>query len=489
MANSLKELGDRLSGLVDKVKGALQNEAMRQLIAEDLGLPPGGSVPPANLPQDKLDSIAAYRSKANPDKEAFIQLVADVRAVYEAVRAFIASLGVSNVTTQNQLLYRLFDLFALNEVRVRAPGAFSLIQLLSAIVEDSSEVPQLTTDDLADERMFKALLLAVKFALSPFYYFLKVLSTKDSAAAKRASDRLFPHMLGALAYVQRKALDDSRLEYGWDGLVIPKKANPLVFERNSRTPFADGLAERMVTFGFPFAQAPTDTSSLRENLDITLAIIPASEQLDATHSISLEPGLLIGVSGEGRLEFKLNDRWKFALEASAKPAFSILLHSVFPPRITNGAGPTDLPLNVALLTIPDEQNITYAFPHAEETRVEIGQLAFSFSFDGHTGGVKGELRRGAIVIATKDQDGFLSNFLPKDGLRVPFNFGAGFLTDKGFFTEGNVPLLSGHSTGPLGGGSAAFVPLVTEPDALAGAGALSSAFVAAVAEGAMGAAR
>src|SRR5262249_2013431 len=165
-----------------KVKGALQNEAMRQLIAEDLGIPPGGSVPAANLPQDKLDSISAYRSKANPDKEAFIQLLADVRAVYEAVRAFIAGLGVSSVTTQNQLLYRLFDLFALNEVRVRAPGAFSLIQLFSTIVEDNSELPQLTTDDLAEERMFKSLALAIEFALSPLYYFVKVLSTKDTAA-------------------------------------------------------------------------------------------------------------------------------------------------------------------------------------------------------------------------------------------------------------------------------------------------------------------
>src|SRR5262245_50579902 len=194
MANTLKELGDRLSGLVDKVKGALENEAMRQLIAEDLGLPPGGSVPPANLPQDKLDSIAAYRSKANPDKEAFIQLLADVRAVYEAVRAFIAGLGVSSVSTQNQVLYRLFDLFALNEVRVRAPGIFSLIQLFSTVVEDSVEVPDLTTDDLAEERMFKAIALALEFALSPLYYILKILSAKDSAAAKRPSDRLFPHI-------------------------------------------------------------------------------------------------------------------------------------------------------------------------------------------------------------------------------------------------------------------------------------------------------
>src|SRR5215207_77564 len=151
MANTLKEVGDWLADLVDRVKGALEDEPMRQLIAEDLGLPPGGKVPKPTLPQDKLDSISAYRAKADPDKEAFVQLLADVRAVYEAVRAFVASLGVSSVTTQNQVLYRLFDLFALNEVRVRAPAVYAFVQLLSTMVEDSAEGPGLTTDDLAEE--------------------------------------------------------------------------------------------------------------------------------------------------------------------------------------------------------------------------------------------------------------------------------------------------------------------------------------------------
>src|SRR5580765_5983216 len=106
MASSLKEIGDFFSGIVDKVKDALQDDAMRQLIAEDLGFPPTGSIPKPDLPQDKLDSIAAYRSNANPDKEAFIQLLSDIRAVYDATRAFVAGLGISSVTTQNQVLYR-----------------------------------------------------------------------------------------------------------------------------------------------------------------------------------------------------------------------------------------------------------------------------------------------------------------------------------------------------------------------------------------------
>jgi hypothetical protein len=453
MANTLKEIGDWLSDIVDDVKGALEDEAMRQLIAEDLGLPPTGSVPKADLPKDKLDSISAYRSEANPDKEAFIQLLGDVRAVYESVRSFIASLGVSSVTTQNQVLYRLFDLFALNEVRVRAPSVFFFVQLLSTIVEDSSEGPGLTTDDLAEERFFKAIAKAMEFALSPTYYFFKMLSQPDSISAKRASDRLFPQIAGLVAYLQHEKqglpLADLRIIYGWDSFVVPKKDSPLDFIRPpGGTPQADAIAERMLTIGFPFSQTPSSESTTRESLDLTFAIIPEShgEHIENNPAFPIG-GLLIGVGGEGGMEIKLNDRWKFVLEASAKPAFSLFLRNGVPPRIENAHGPTNLPLNVALVTIPDAQNITYAFPDGDETHVEIGQLAFSFSFDGHKGGIKGELRRGAIVIATKDQDGFMSKFLPSDGLRVPFNFATGFSSDKGFFTEGDVPLLSGHSTG------------------------------------------
>jgi hypothetical protein len=468
MANKLKDVGDWLADVVDRVKAALTDDEMRQLIAEDLGFPPNGKVPKPNLPQDKLDSISAYRAQANPDKEAFAQLLADVRVVYDAVRDFVASLGVSSVTTQNQVLYRLFDLFALNEMRVRAPGLYAFVQLLATMVEDSAEGPGLTTDDLAEERFFKAIALALEFAASPLYYVFKVLSAKDAAAAKKFSDRLFPHVAGAVAYFQGKPLDDSRLEYGWDSLVVPKKDLPLDFTRTSLTPRADTLAERMLTIGFPFAQAPSSGGQLRESIDLTFAIIPESdgELVDPNNQSTLrEGGLLIGVGGEGGVEIQLTDKWKFLLEASAKPAFSLFVRHGRPPRITNGLGPTDLPLNVAVVTIPDEQNVTYAFPHPDETRVEIGQLAFAFSFDGRKGGIKGEVRRGAIVVASKDHDGFLATFLPKDGLRVPFDFGAGFATGRGFFTEGNVPLLSGHGAPPP-------APVAAMPDAaslLAGA--------------------
>ena len=80
-----KSIGDELADFVDWIKEQLEDEPIRRAIAEDLGLQPGESVPKANIPQEQLDGIARYRSQANPDKEAFIILLNDVRAVYESV--------------------------------------------------------------------------------------------------------------------------------------------------------------------------------------------------------------------------------------------------------------------------------------------------------------------------------------------------------------------------------------------------------------------
>src|SRR3954463_14753777 len=109
-----KAIGDELADFIDWVREHLEDDLVRRSIAEDLGLQPGESVPKANLPQERLDGIARYRSQANPDQEAFFILLSDVRAVYEACRSFISAFGVSNVTIANTLLYRMFDLAAVN---------------------------------------------------------------------------------------------------------------------------------------------------------------------------------------------------------------------------------------------------------------------------------------------------------------------------------------------------------------------------------------
>lgn len=437
MANSLlKSIGDGLADFIDSVREQLEDDLIRRAIAEDLGLQPGASVPQADLPQANLDGVARYRSQANPDKEAFIVLLGDVRAIYIACRQFIGAFGAGPVTVHNELLYRMFDLMAANYMRIKYPREYFLIQAVATLVDASAE---LVEEEAAFARVWKTLAKVVSFGLSPLYYLFKALGAEDEAAARRVSEGLFPQIAAALAL---GGVTDEII-YGWD--TLPDPAQPL----------ADAIAERALTVAFPLDADTPAGSDLAGALALTLGVIPASHGGPS--------GLLVSVGGSGEFEVALSSRWKFLLAASAQPSFSVFLDTKL-GNIT-GHGPTNAPLNVALVSVPDQGNVTYAIPDADGTRVEIGQLALAFGFDGTRGQIRAQALRCALVIATKDQDGFLARLLPADGLRVPFDFGVGFSSERRFFTEGGIQ----WPTGAGGGLPAPAQPLGGAPDADAGA--------------------
>src|SRR6188472_2296382 len=101
-SNFFKDVGDGIADFVDWVKEQLADEAVRKSIAEDLGLAAGESIEkPADQP---LSNVNAYRKNANPDKEAFIALLNDVRGLYDAVRVALSGFGTTNVTRVNSVV-------------------------------------------------------------------------------------------------------------------------------------------------------------------------------------------------------------------------------------------------------------------------------------------------------------------------------------------------------------------------------------------------
>ena len=546
-SNLFKQAGDWLAGFVDYVKKTLADEEIRKSIAEDLGLKPGESLQkPAN---QQLTAVDTYRSKANPDKEAFIILLNDVRALYQNVRNAVSGFGTTDTTRLNAIVYLLFDILAANYARLYTPTLYFAVQALGIIVEDTSA---LDDDPDAIERFFGAIARAEEFLLSPIGYTYLALKNgvQDGEHAQKFSDRIFPQIAILLILAKKlspslESVTTTDVSYGWEGrqddpslprlgiedlgglaeklqvlgdplaeyllhklpldkqqllnaysgsgqpveelrLALVDTINHLLSDANLYTkerfakvklapetrrtaeqalqdaelirsnktllmeaypdelsqnekPLADGISERMLTIAFPLGQNPSATSSLTESIGITLAIVPKTQAEQA--------GLFVAVNGSGKVEIPLSDKWKVAIEASADPAFSFLLEHDFWDFIP-ASGPTDLPLNVALVSIPDETDVTYAFPHPDETRIEIGQLAFSFAFDGRNGEIKAQALRCAFVLATKDHDGFLAKVLPSDGLRVPFSFGVGYSSAKHFFKEGGIDWPTGHTGSP-----------------------------------------
>jgi hypothetical protein len=436
-SNFFKDIGDELANFVDWVKDALEDEAIRKAIAEDLGLEPGQSI--QKPPAQQLNSVDTYRSKANPDKEAFVALLNDVRAFYQNIRNAISGFGNTDTTRINSIVYLIFDMLALNYARLYFPRAYALVQALSAMVEDSSAMDD---NPYAVERFFAAIGRAEEFALSPIGYTFRSLQigVEDEQRARKVSDRIFPQIatFALLAKSFHEILEPvttKEVIYGWDSLIKPDN------DDGPNTRQADIISERMLSIAYPFSQEPTDTADLSEALGLTMAIVPK------THSN--KPGLQIGINGTGEVEYPISEKWKVALRASATPAVSFLIKAEDWNFDFGAQTPTDTPLSVALMSIPDETDVSFALPDSNETRIEIGQLAFSFFFDGTSGGIKAQALRCALVIAAKDQDGFLAKILPKDGLRIPFNFGVGFSTDKKFFTEGNIDWPTGQASLPV----------------------------------------
>jgi hypothetical protein len=316
-SNFFKDIGDELAKFAKWVKDTLADEAMRKSIAEDLGLEPGQSI---QKPADQeLNSVDTYRSKANPDKEAFVALLNDVRALYQNVRTAISGFGSSDVTRVNSIVYLVFDMLAANYARLYLPRTYAAIQALSAMVEDYSAL-----DDrpFVVERFFAAIARAEEFLLSPIGYTFQTLKQgiESEQRAKKVSDNVFPHIAAFLLLAGKlsdslEPITTKEVIYGWDSLDAPVPWPPTA-DNPPRTTRADQISERMLSLAFPFSQA-TSTGGVSELFGATLAIFHRGH--------SDEPGLEIGLSGTGEAEFQLSERWKVALQASATPSVSMVL--------------------------------------------------------------------------------------------------------------------------------------------------------------------
>ena len=433
-----KEIGDKLADFIAWVKEKLADTDVRREIALDLGLQPGESIPDANLPEDKLDSIERYRSQANPDKEAFFILLNDVRAVWEAARAFIRSLGVSEITALNQTVYLLFDTLALNYFRLRHPKLYFAAQLLDAMAEDSSAIDE---SEYTIERFFRSLARVEEFLLSPIGYLYESIwfGVQDEAEARKLSERTFTHLAAFL--VMAKSIDavasfgTKEVILGWDSLI---KADPSPGDQ--KTPKADEISERMLSFALVNREKDKTTGKeIKTSIDVSLAVVPQS------HGAS---GFFISVGGGGQVETPVSDKWRLRAEFSSPSSAAFLIQKDLKNDkwLFAADGPNEARAIFSIVSTPDQSGVTYKIPDADGTRVELGQLSFSIVLAADKTELKAAVKDCALVLVTKDNDGFIGSLIPDDGVRIPINFGVGYSEAKGFFTEGNIPFVSGRST-------------------------------------------
>jgi hypothetical protein len=402
------------------VQETLGDDEVRKTLLEDVGLEPTNPPPKPNLPQDKLDSIGRYQQTADADRAAFESTLSDLKAVFDSVRSFIASFQLSPALV-GEVTSRFLNLLALNYLRLRQPHVFVVANLLS-FVEDT--VSPHASGKVAWSR------IGSLFQDGFFYVLDRVWGQVDTEEkAQNRSDFYFAALAATAAFMFK---EHARTLYGWD-------AAP-----ESTSTVGDRISKRMLSTVVFTGKIDPGTGE--------------SEQIKASF-LFLTPqqggqGLYLALGGGGQIEEELSEDWKMTVKLSSGAAVDMTFGGDKKFTITGPlGGPPDIPRQRRPAIDPDETNRSFVLPSDSDTHIDIGNIALTAAVNANAidiGALDAEIKLSindcAVVIATKDNDGFLSSLLPAEGLRLPFNFGIGASRKRGLFTEGNVPFLSGRST-------------------------------------------
>lgn len=393
----------------------LADSEVRKAVSADLGLEPGQTAP--NLPQERLDSIARYRQNADPDKQALLTVVADIAAVFDAILAIAEAVDAGGDEAKKELGYRLLNLLLLNYVRQHHLILYKVGQL-AGFIEEAGETH--TNDQIFLERVPDLFAGIRNFFEQRF----GKLDTADQA--KIWSDNLFPIIAGLLAVLGSKEeagklkgipalLATKNVIYGWD-------AAP-----GSSTPAADELSQRALSIAFEYIKKENSGAETEGALNLTLLFVPRSDG---------GPGLFVSLGGVGEIEAPLSEKWRLKLTCSTAGTLDFLIG----PDAAAG-GSTEARAALVVETANDIAGQSYVIPGKKQTRLEFGRLSFSGEISAHGADFKFSTGQSALVIDTaNDADGFISETMPAEETRIPFNFGLGVSSKRGLYLEGGSGL-------------------------------------------------
>jgi hypothetical protein len=348
-------------------------------------------------------------------------------------------------------------------LRARHPGLFRVLGLLTLItpaetapaqpmVVDGANVIRLARsgDRLHLERLGALLELALP-KLSEHYLPNQV----DTAAdAHESARRLFP-LLQLLAHTLGLRTRKDRFEVG------PQVSPEPPLEVNDEHHHLDDDA---VEEDVPQTPLPVNITPYLESGQPRLFVVlpgqahdgvatPTRFALAMRLSSARHPGAARGLLVEllGQLAFtETRGGWSIALESEGRlPALVIGPDGV---ALTPGApGGTAARAHLSVEREAQAGPSAFVLGASTGTRLEIGAVQFGADLRA-TGtdcvaALNLDARSGTLVIAPADADGFLSFFLPADGLRANFDLGLALSSDKGLTLRGSAGL---ETTVPVG---------------------------------------
>jgi hypothetical protein len=453
--NLLQRLAGVVVDFIEFVGETLGEAAAREAVIKDLGGKPGaGAADPPVFPTAALESIKAYRDAAQPSLEAELSVVSDVLVLLDAIASLVEVLGLDdNFATAEQLHQSLFDLLASNYVRLRWPRLFLILQGVATIDEITSVYGGGSNGVVNIGASFWALF---RFLIDPG----RTLSHLEPGAgpqpptifSERSVDGLMRLGAAALGWMHGnekwKDITGDML-VGWDapGLDLASPVPPRK---------ADVIANSLMSFSFsPHVGDFENDAEDAEPLLLTLGYVPGDDG-----------GSFLFIAFGGHLEYDvpLGEHWTFSVKLRSDAGVAVTLG-----HPSSFAGPFDdanFAASVGWASKPDETtSLSYVIPvpGLAGTRIDVGHLALSLALTIGGAEVRATIADSALVIDSKDADGFIRKLLGGTPLRLPFSLTLGYGSAHGRIIEVSLPSGSPSGSGvqnsPLGGEGAAGTPI------------------------------
>jgi hypothetical protein len=369
-------------------------------IFRSMGLDAGGSPIFSSSDQSRLTSIDAYINKNEEDAtiEDFVSAVLDVQAIFNAISDFVGA-GSGGPYADDHIATAIIEFAMLDALRIRYPVAHRIWSLLDVL------------DNLSQTEGG-----IVRFSDTIISFVKEFFASHDNdteTAGRRLSDVYFLVASGALSFIPffKQIV---RAEYGFDA------------PDSSPTPNADRISKRTLTVSI---------SGKTKN--------PVGDEVEGTQYFSFDfipkdtsgAAFQIGVEGDAKISVPVGNGWKAEMEITSG---SIFLRMGSRAGVYGNATDGSVTLSLKRDLASETQN-KQVIGNMKGSRLELGGVEIKAKASAENFEGKLEIKDCALVVMQGDN--FLTQVMPKDGIRAEFGLGIGYSFQRGLFIDGGSGIM------------------------------------------------
>ena len=388
--NVFQKIAGFFKDVVEWVEATFSDPELAREAREDLGMNADSPATPQAVDPAVRQKIDEFLAKEDVDELALAATFAQIGSLADTIMTFADAVKADGVDAAD-VFWLIFKVWAADSLRVRNPSAYAICVLAGLLLEDDEILPQL--DPAPVTRLLKGEAGGED---------AEALVNRISAAAGTVVvllDQMVKPVGGTIDAM-----------YGWDpepgtapeAAVAASRALSVVFH----IPGAEGIAPML-----------------------TLVAVPTADG---------GPGLLLSLGARLRIEHETATA-TYTTDLGAAGAFSLFFRfsTEDPGFRVFGPGVPSIDIGVAPKTTEGDPFLVFGTSNA--TRLEIGAFSYGIELGADAAGFKTYVRKGKLVIALGDGDGFLSK-LPGGSIEVPFELGLIADTSAGVRFDGGTGL-------------------------------------------------